>query len=278
MSDYCSWVFFLLGGSMPIDWNDVTANQVTPPDASVIRDPNLDPLPIAVGTGDASMLPVGAMLPPVEALPSQVSVDHPRYAVDYSLFEGVKAGLSDTTFNAIWHAYDDPDFEFDPNFDPNQALRTLEETRGIRLDEEVSNNLLSANSNDEFDFRLSRINDKEQSSEVASQEMLGYILGSLVDADTAVGLGLGKVSMLANVSKLTQRGARAGTTAMVSTGGYYSDKYTPLTQTEIAFQVSAMAAASMLLPATKQVKVTPPKERVEPTLEEAPPIIITTGN
>lgn len=266
---------------MPIDWESVQNTPGPVPDSSIIRDtrpvvPVVDaPVvkPALADTAGASQYSV-----PPTGIVSDGTTPPPRYTPDFSPLEAAKAGFEDTAFSAMSHAFDEPDFDYDPAFDAVSTIDQLAKERGRHFTDDQRAKLTKTFSREEFDWQLQRLTDAEYRAEIAGQEFLGYVAGNLADVDMVVGGVAGKIPALVRATKLARAGATGAAAGSSSAASYAADQYTPLTPAEIAFQVTAITAGSAL--GGYMGKVQPkktPTERVEPTVDEPEPLEVTRG-
>lgn len=229
-----------------IDWNAVQATSGTVPDTSVIRGTKAAALP--TGTGSNTMaVPVVKSLPEVKPLNYDQPSDALTYTPDYTVFQGLSAGVKDTAIGALWYAYETPDFDYDGTFVPTEVLRSTEQQLGRQFDDDAKSKLLRTGSKDEYDYQLQRIMDNETQMEIAGQELIGYIGGSIIDIDLLAGGALGKIPAVARAARASRASIKATGVGAASAGAYAADAYTALSPAEIAFQISVVTAGSLLL-------------------------------
>lgn len=231
-----------------IDWNAVQATSGTVPDTSVIRGTKAAALPTGTGINAGSVqAPVVQGLPEVKPLDYTSPSDALAYTPDYTVFQGLGAGVKDTAIGALWYAFEAPDFDYDGTFVPTDHLRITQDSLGRQFNDDAKSKLLRTGSKEEYDYQLQRIMDNETQMEIAGQELLGYIGGSIIDVDLLVGGALGKIPAVARAGKASLATVRAGGMGVASGGAYAADQYTALSPEQIAFQISVVTAGSLLL-------------------------------
>lgn len=236
---------------MPIDWNAVKATQGNTPDTSIAKGYPASPLPSV----DVAQSATGIAQVPQKPAQSELTPDPYRFTPDYTIIQGIQAGWHDTALGAMWHSYETPDFEFDSTFNSGATLDYTEKTLGRQFDDYLKKKLLATGSKAEFDYQLQRIFDNTENTEIAGQEFVSYLAGSILDVDLMVGGLVGKIPALAKAGKSALMLNRAGAVGATSMYGYGVDKYTALSPEMVAFQISAMAAGSLLVDALSKPKL-----------------------
>lgn len=229
---------------MPIDWNAVQATSGNTPDTSIIKGIPAPALPSVDTAVSGGGVPSHREVPPLNYDPTP---DAMPYTPDYSILQGMKAGFHDTALGALWHAFDTPDFDYDSTFNSTLVLGNVEQVMGQQFDDNSKAKLLATGSQAEFDYQLQRILDHQERTEMAGQELAGYLAGSIIDIDLLAGGAVGKIPAVARAGKAARAGTRASTVGGVSAGAYLADTHTPMSPEMIAFQISAMTAGSLLI-------------------------------
>lgn len=124
-------------------------------------------------------------------------------------------------YRAIYDGLEEPEFQRDSTFD---AAKTLQQDKeAVKLNPDFQKELLGSVSNDDYQYRWSRIKDKQIAQTAMSEAPVGAFVGAVTDADLLLGLGVTKA--VRTIGLTTRIGAPyspsviAGTRRSLAAGG-----------------------------------------------------------
>lgn len=125
--------------------------------------------------------------------------------------EGLVAGARQTLAKALWDTLETPEFEVQPGYNPEQRYRHDVQAFGVQFAPDEQEYLLSARSDEEYTHRLQVTVNKQQDMATMAEAPVGAFVGSVVDVDLFLGLGIGKVATTAaKAAKISRAVAAAG--------------------------------------------------------------------
>ena len=190
-----------LGVTNPADWQGVVLKEA----------PATPPTPSAKDIVTQFPPSNTATLEGIGLIPEQNSTVLPK-ATPMEVLGASMFGMARSLYEA--YEEDQQGFDKDPAYNPISYTAELTKTLG-NLSEDENRALLRTRSKTHADWRVQRILDERMRSEVQSQNIAVSLGGSLLDADTLLGLGVAKAASslpkVYQVSKLrTALGASAG--------------------------------------------------------------------
>lgn len=137
-------------------------------------------------------------------------------------FVGAGAYLTEESlFRAMYDGLDEPEFQRDSTFD---AAKTLQQDKEAgKLNPDFQKELLGSVSHEDYQYRWSRIRDKQIAQTAMSEAPVGAFVGAVMDADLLLGLGVAKgvrtIGLTTRIGAPYSPSVIAGTRRSLATGG-----------------------------------------------------------